>query len=193
MKKWKAARVPADFYNNVQKDAGILLKSFDISNPVEPNDEDIITPTTGGISITCAPETQDMYEDIDNVPNNTAEGKDITGWTVTMSTTAIGVTADVIALALGASETGLDGGISPRGTYDIADFKDVYWVGDMADSSKLLCAVIKNAVSTGGFSLQTSKNAKGQLSLELTGHIKLNEQDIIPAEFYILEKADEEE
>ena len=193
MKKWKATRVPADFYNNVQKDAGILLKTFDISNPIEPNDEDIITPTTGGISITCVPETQDMYEDIDNVPNNTAEGKDITGWTVTMSTTAIGVTADVIALALGASETGLDGGISPRRTYEITDFKDVYWIGDMADSSKLLCAVIKNAVSTGGFSLQTSKNGKGQLSLELTGHTKLNEQEVVPAEFYILEKVDEEE
>jgi hypothetical protein len=193
MKRWKAARVSADFYNNVQKDAGILLKTFDVSNPVEPKDEDIITPTTGGFSIACVPETQDIYEDIDNVPNNTAEGKDITGWTVTASTTAIGVTEDVIALSLGASETNLNGGISPRRTYEITDFKDLYWIGDMANSSKLLCAVIKNAVSTGGFSLQTSKNGKGQLALELTGHTKLNEQEIIPAEFYILEKVDDEE
>lgn len=191
MAKWKATRVSADFYNNVQKDAGILLKSFDVSNPVEPKDEDIITPTTGGISISCVPETQDLYEDIDNVPNNTAEGKDITGWTVTASTTAIGVTEDTIALALGASEVGLDGGISPRRTYEITDFKDIYWIGDMADATKLLCAVIKNAVSTGGFSLQTSKNSKGQLALELTGHTKLNEQEVVPAEFYILEKVDE--
>lgn len=192
MAKWKATRVSADFYNNVQKDAGILLKSFDVSNPVEPKDEDIITPTTGGISISCVPETQDLYEDIDNVPNNTAEGKDITGWTVTASTTAIGVTEDTIALALGASEVGLDGGISPRRTYEITDFKDIYWIGDMADATKLLCAVIKNAVSTGGFSLQTSKNSKGQLALELTGHTKLNEQEVVPAEFYILEKVEEE-
>jgi hypothetical protein len=188
---WTATRVSADFYNNVQKDAGILLKTFDVSNPVEPADADIITPTTGGISITCVPETQDIYEDIDNVPNNTAEGKDITGWTITLSTTAIGVSADVIALALGASEVNEEGGIVPRRTYEIDDFKDVYWIGDMADKSKLLCAVIKNAVSTGGFSLQTSKNGKGQLALELTGHTKLNEQEIIPAEFYILEKVDE--
>lgn len=192
MAKWKATRVSADFYNNVQKDAGILLKSFDVSNPVEPKDEDIITPTTGGISISCVPETQDLYEDIDNVPNNTAEGKDITGWTVTASTTAIGVTEDTIALALGASEVGLDGGISPRRTYEITDFKDIYWIGDMADATKLLCAVIKNAVSTGGFSLQTSKNSKGQLALELTGHTKLNEQEVVPAAFYILEKVEEE-
>ena len=189
---WTATRVSADFYNNVQKDAGILLKNFDPTNPVEPLDADIITPTTGGISISCVPETQDLYEDIDNVPNNTAEGKDITGWTVTLSTTAIGVSEEVIALALGASETGTDNSIRPRRNYVIEDYKDIYWIGDMADSSKLLCAVIKNAVSTGGFSLQTSKNGKGQLSLELTGHTKLNEQEIIPAEFYMLTKVEEE-
>ena len=189
---WTATRVPADFYNSVQKDAGILLKTFDPANPIEPKDEDIITPTTGGISISCVPETQDLYEDIDNVPNNTAEGKDITGWTVTLSTTAIGVNEDTIALALGAYEVGTsDGSIKPRRNYKIEDYKDIYWVGDMADSTKLLCAVVKNAVSTGGFSLQTSKNGKGQLALELTGHTKLNEQEVVPAEFYVLEKVDE--
>lgn len=190
---WKATRVSADFYNSVQKEAGILLKTFDPANPIEPQDEDIITPTTGGISISCVPETQDLYEDIDNVPNNTAEGKDITGWTITMSTTAIGVDEEVIALALGASETGMDGAIKPRRNYEIADFKDIYWIGDMADPSKLLCAVIKNAVSTGGFSLQTTKNGKGQLALELTGHTKLNEQEVVPAEFYVLTKISSDE
>lgn len=193
MPKWKATRVSADFYNNVQKDAGILLKNFDPSNPVEPEDADIITPTTGGISISCVPETQDLYEDIDNVPNNTAEGKDITGWTITVSTTAIGVNEETIALSLGAHEIGLDGSVKPRRNYKIEDFKDIYWVGDMADETKLLCAVIKNAVSTGGFSLQTSKNGKGQLGLELTGHSKLNEQETVPAEFYVLTKVGDEE
>jgi hypothetical protein len=48
-------------------------------------------------------------------------------------------------------------------------------------------------VSTGGFSLQTSKNGKGQLGLELTGHSKLNEQDVVPAEFYVLTKVGDEE
>ena len=62
----------------------------------------------------------------------------------------------------------------------------------MADETKLLCAVIKKAVSTGGFSLQTSKNGNGQLALELTGHTKLDEQEIVPAEFYVLTKVEEE-
>ena len=188
---WKATRVSADFYNSVQKEAGILLDEFDVKNPVEPADENIITATTGGISISCVPETQDIFEDIDNVPNNTAEGKGITGWTVTLSTTAIGVNEKSIALALGASETGDNGGVSPRRNYKIDDFKTLYWVGDMADETKLLCVVIKNAVSTGGFSLQTTKNGKGQLSLEFTGHTRLDNQEEIPAEFYVLTKVEE--
>lgn len=188
---WKATRVSADFYNSVQKEAGILLNAFDVSNPVEPSDEQIITATTGGISISCVPETEDIFADIDNVPNNTAEGKNITGWNVSLSTTALETNEDTIALALGAYETGLDGGVLPRRNYKIDDFKTVYWIGDMADETKLLCAVVKNAVSTGGFSLQTSKNGKGQIALELTGHTKLNEQEIVPAEFYVLTKVEE--
>lgn len=189
---WKATRVSADFYNSVQKEAGILLNAFDVSNPVEPADEQIITATTGGISISCVPETEDIFADIDNVPNNTAEGKNITGWNVSLSTTALEANEDTIALALGAYETGLDGGVKPRRNYKIDDFKTIYWIGDMADETKLLCAVIKNAVSTGGFSLQTTKNGKGQVSLELTGHTRLNNQEEVPADFYVLTKVEEE-
>lgn len=187
---WNATRVSADFYNSVQKNAGVLLKNFDVSNPVEPNDEDIITATTGGMSISCVPETEDVFSDIDNVPNNTAEGKEITGWNVKLTTTAVNSDEEVISLALGAYETNENGGISPRKHYELADFKDIYWIGDMVDKTKLLCVVIKNAVSTGGFSLQTTKNGKGQISLELTGHTKLDNQDEIPAEFYVLTKVE---
>lgn len=188
---WKATRVSADFYNSVQKEAGILLNAFDVSNPVEPADEQIITATTGGISISCVPETEDIFADIDNVPNNTAEGKNITGWNVSLSTTALETNEDTIALALGAYETSVEGGVVPRRNYKIDDFKTIYWIGDMADETKLLCAVIKNAVSTGGFSLQTTKNGKGQHALELMGHARLNNQEEVPAEFYVLTKVEE--
>ena len=52
---------------------------------------------------------------------------------------------------------------------------------------------LKAALSTSGFSLQTTKNGKGQLALELTGHTKLNEQEIVPAEFYVLTKISSDE
>lgn len=188
---WSATKVSADFFNSIQKDAGILLNNYDIASPTEPQDEDLITETMGGITVSCVPETQDMFEDIDNVPNNTAEGKEITGWTVTLSTTAVRIDEKTIALSLGASETGVNSGISPRRNYKIEDFKTIYWIGDMADSTKLLCVKIDNAISTSGFSLKTSKNGKGELALELTGHTKLTSQDKIPIEFYVLTKSEE--
>lgn len=190
---WSAARVSADFYNSVQKEAGTLLKNFDVTNPKAPLDEDIITETMGGITISIVPETQDVFENIDNMPNNTAEGKEITGWNVTLSTTAVKVTEDVIALALGASEVGLNSGISPRRTYELTDFKPIYWIGDFANKTKLLVVKIDNAISTSGLRLKTEKNGKGQLSLEFTGHTKLNEQDKIPAEIYVLTKVEDDE
>ena len=44
-----------------------------------------------------------------------------------------------------------------------------------------------NALSTGGFSLQTTKNGKGQLSVTLTGHVSIDAQDDMPMEFYVKE------
>lgn len=41
-----------------------------------------------------------------------------------------------------------------------------------------------NALSTGGFSLQTTKNGKGQISLEITGHVSIEAQSVMPMEFY---------
>jgi hypothetical protein len=47
-----------------------------------------------------------------------------------------------------------------------------------------------NALSTSGFTLQTTKNGKGTVSLEITGHVSINAQDVVPMEFY---SSDEEE
>ena len=43
---------------------------------------------------------------------------------------------------------------------------------------------LKNALSSGGFTLQTTKNGKGQISVELTGHVSINEQTVMPMVFY---------
>lgn len=48
----------------------------------------------------------------------------------------------------------------------------------------MVAILLKNALSTGGFSLQTTKNGKGQISCELTGHVSIKAQDDMPMEFY---------
>ena len=80
-------------------------------------------------------------------------------------------------------ERSMTGKIVPNRTLAQTDFSDIWWVGDRADGGFVAVKMI-NALSTGGFSLQTTKNGKGQISIELTGHVSISAQDTMPMEFY---------
>lgn len=226
--------IPQDTFQELQLDAGILLNTFNPANP-SVTDTDIITATTGGITVACVPTYSDFGEDVDNCPNNTKELKHLDGWECTITTTALGTSPDAIRLALGAADvtdnssyalttdteiaagktyytrsgtspnytytavttpsaqslssyyekTG-SGKITPRADLAQTDFSDIWWVGDRADGG-MVAVQLKNALSTGGFSLQTTKNGKGQISLTLTGHVSINAQDVVPMVFYSAE------
>lgn len=182
--------IPENTFDNLQTDAGILLKAFDPDNPVAPSDADIITATTGGISVSCVPTYSDYGEDIDNVPNNMKELKHLDGWECRLSTTALGTSPELIKLQLGAADIEGTTKIVPRRDLEQTDFANLWWVGDKADGGLLAIKII-NALSTGGFSLQTTKNGKGQLTLELTGHVSINDQSTVPMVFYSMSGEDE--
>lgn len=73
--------------------------------------------------------------------------------------------------------------ITPRRDLKQTDFATIWWVGDRADGG-MVAVKLMNALSTGGLSLQTTKNGKGQVSIELTGHVSINAQDTMPMEWY---------
>lgn len=176
--------ISQDTFNEIQLDAGVLLTTFNPASPATPQDSDIICATTGGIQISCVPTYSDFGEDIDNCPNNTKELKHLDSWECTISTTAIGTSAESIRMALGAADvTAASGKITPRASIAQTDFSDLWWVGDKANGG-LVAVKLINALSTGGFSLQTTKNGKGQVSLELTGHVSISDQTTVPMEFY---------
>lgn len=185
---WKATRITADAAENMQVNAGLLLNTFDISNPEEPKDENIVCDTTGDFSITCTPETRDLFDDVNNAPTNTMEGKEITGWNCALSVTALSVTEETLKLSLGAFEVIDGGGVRPRSTYKVEDFKSLYWIGDMKEESKLFVVVMDNTVSTGGLSFTATNRGKGTLALTLTPHATIKDQNKVPMAFYILEK-----
>lgn len=191
---WKATRIRADAANEMQANAGLLLNKFDIKNPVRPADVDIICETTGDFSITCKPTTEDFFEDVNNAPTNTLEGKQIVGWECGLGVTALSVSAETLKLSLGAVDVGdEDKGFHPRSTYKVDDFKSLYWIGDMLDETKLFVVVMDNTVSTGGLSFTATNKGKGQLALELTPHATAKAPDKVPMAFYILEKTDGEQ
>ena len=178
----KFTKIPSATFQSLQLDAGVLLKNFDPETAAEPADEDIITATTGGINATCVPTYSDLGEDGDNVPINMKDLKHLDSWECKISTTGIGTSPELIRYALGAAD--VDGNkITPRRDLKQTDFANIWWVGDRADGG-MVAVKLMNALSTGGLSLQTTKNGKGQVSIELTGHVSINAQDTMPMEWY---------
>ena len=176
--------IPQDTFEAMQMDAGLLLKTFNPASPAAPADEAIITATTGGINVVCQPSYSDLGEDVDNCPNNTKEMKHLDSWDCRISTTALGTSAEAIKLALGAADIDSQTSkITPRRNLEQTDFSDIWWVGDRADGG-MVAIQLKNALSTEVFSLQTTKNGKGQIALTITGHVSINAQKVVPMVFY---------
>lgn len=180
-----ATRVSSDFFNSVILDAGILVKGWSPDDPTTITDDMIVCATTGGINPSCVPRYSDLFEDVDNAPNNTKEGLHLDGWDCSIGTTAVNQDLDAIRLALGAADIQANK-VIPRTYIEDEDFDDLAWLGDMADGSLAAC-VLKNALSTGGYSLQTGKNSKGTIPLTITGYASIANQQAVPMEFYVIE------
>lgn len=80
--------------------------------------------------------------------------------------------------------------IIPRRDLKTSDFVDVWWVGDYSnintgEGAGYAAIHLKRALATSGFNLQTTKNGKGQQSMELTGHYTITNQSDMPYEVYI--------
>jgi hypothetical protein len=181
----KFVKVSENAFKEIQLEAGLVLNTFDPSGTAEVADEHIVCATTGGIEIACKPTFTDYGEDIDNVPNNMLEFKEVDGWDCSIAFTALNASAEVIKLALGAADVS-GNKITPRFDMTTADAKDIWWVGERADGGFVACC-LKNAMSTEGLTLKTTKKGKGQLSCTLTGHVSISAQDVVPMEFYVQE------
>lgn len=179
-------KIPQNAFQALQLDAGVLLTTF---NPASPSitDSAILTATTGGLTIACVPTYSDFGEDVDNCPNNMKELKHLDGWDCSISTTSLDTSLELLRYTLGAADiTVASSKIAPRRDLKQSDFADLWWVGDKADGGFVAVKLI-NALSTGGFSLKTTKNGKGQISMTLTGHVSIADQDTMPMEFYSID------
>lgn len=179
------AKIPESTFEEMQFDAGILLNAFDPANP-SFEDSAIVCATTGGITVSCVPTFVDMGEDVDNCPNNMKELKQLDGYDCKMSFTSLNVSPGLIRMSLGCADIDSQntGKVVPRASLDQEDFKSaIWWVGDRTDGG-FVAVKLMNALSTAGFSLKTTKKNKGQVSCELTGHVSINAQDVVPMEFY---------
>ena len=178
-------KVSEDTFKEIQLEAGMILSDFDPASKADVEDAQIVCATTGGISIACKPTYTDYGADIDNVPNNMLEFKEVEEWDCSIGFTALNASASVIGLSLGVAD--VDGEkITPK-TGSVEKYaKDVWWVGERADGGLVACC-LKNALSADGLNLKTTKKGKGQLSCTLTGHVSIKAQNVVPMEFYVQE------
>lgn len=183
MEKLKFTELPADVFEKLQINAGILLKTF---NPTEATYErtNILGATTGGVNATCVPSYVDWGEDIDNCPKNTKELKHLESWECKMSGTMLTVDTAVCKSLLANADIEGDK-ITPRMSVNEADFTDIWYVCDYGADGGYIAICLKNALSSGGFSLQSTDAGKGQFAFEYTGHSTIADISKVPMEFYI--------
>lgn len=190
----KYTKIPTDTFKNLQLNAGVLLKSFDVETQTLAADS-IIGATSGGVSFTAVPSSIDFGEDIDNCPKNTKEMMHLDSWEAKMSGTFASVSKSLAKALVGAAD--LSGAkITPRNDFSEADFSDLWWVGDYSEVNEdgtstgkagFIAIHLLNSLSTGGFSIQSSDKGKGQFEFEFTGHYSMEDQDKVPFEVYIQE------
>ena len=187
----KYTKIHPNTFKRLGMNAGLVLRDFDVSDG-SYSQANMLGPSTGGINFTATPSFVDFGEDIDNCPKNTKELKQLEDWEVNMSGTFIAITPDV-AQSL-AALADIDGNnaahIIPRSTLAQSDFIDLWLVGDYSDvnsgtNAGFLAIHLMNALSTGGFQIQTADKEKMQFAFEFTGHFSLDAQDTVPFEIYV--------
>ncbi len=184
----KYTKIPETTFKNIQLNAGVLLSDF---NPETATvaDASIIGATTGGVNFTATPTFSDYGEDIDNCPKNMMELKKLDAWEISMSGTYVTVDANAVKALVGAADVS-GNKITPRNDVKLTDFTDVWWVGDYSDQNGetnggYVAIHMMNALSTGGFAIQSSDNGKGNFAFTYTAHYSMSAQDTVPFEVYV--------
>ena len=187
----KFTRIPETTFQELQLNAGILLSDFTPATGTA-EEADLLGATTGGVSFTATPTYSDFGEDIDNAPVNVKELKRLDSWEVTMSGTFVTIDTALAKKLIGAADIGSPDTtkVTPRNDLTDADFTDLWWVGDYSDKTGAtnggyVAVHMLNALSTGGFQIQSGNREKGQFAFEFTGHYSLTDQTVVPFEVYI--------
>ena len=187
----KYTKIPENTFQNIQLNAGVLLSSFTPSSATV-SEEAIIGATTGGINFTATPTYIDFGEDIDNCPKNMKELKKLDSWEAKCSGTFVTIDTAVAKSLIAAADIGTSDTtkVTPRNDLAQSDFDDIWIVGDYSDKNGdtnggFIAIHMMNALSTGGFQIQTADKAKGQFAFEYTAHYSMSAQSTVPFEVYV--------
>ena len=192
----KYTQIPVNTFQQLQMNAGYFAKNFNPADGAVEQD-DILGATSGGANITVTPSYVDLGEDIDNCPKNTKELKQLESWEIKGSGTLVTMSPEIARMFVGAADID-ETKITPRMTLSQSDFADIWLIGDYSDKNGaqnggFIAIHLINALSTGGFQIQTTDKAKGQFAFEFTAHQSIATPDVVPVEIYVKAGTDEAE
>lgn len=181
--------VNPEAFKEIVKGAGIVLSEYDPSAPGTVDKTKIICTTTGGIQVSAVDTYKDDGEDLDNVPSNMMEFKRRTGKECKISFTATTANADALKLYLGGANVS-GNKITPKMELETTDFLKKIWVVAKRGTSGAFAACLKNVLSDGGLSMQTTDDGNGKCTVSLLGHYSIDAQDEVPLELYVMDDVD---
>lgn len=179
----KYTRIAEDTFQKLQLNAGVLCTDFDVETG-EIEEENLIGATDGGVNFTVTPTFRDDAEGIDNAPTNLLEFKKLDDYAVTMSGTFKTLDTKLAKMLIGAG-TVSGNKVTANADLKAEDFTTIWWVGDYGDNDGFIAIKLNNALSTGGFQIQSANKDKGSFAFEFTGHRTLAAQTEVPFELYI--------
>ena len=162
---------------NLQLGAGIITTTYTKGGTI--NKENIISATRGGGSFTAVPTLRQI--EADGLPQNVKGMEVIDDYVVTLNTTLIEFTTDTLKMALPGAYLDTDNSIKCKHEIADAEYKDIYWVGDLADGTNIAIK-IKNALNNGGLNITISNKGEGTFALSLIGHYSLDKLNEPPFE-----------
>lgn len=196
----KYTRIPVNTFQKLQLNAGVVASDFDPKTG-EIDEGALIGATNGGVNFVATPTDSDFADGIDNAPPNMKELKHRDYWTATMSGNFVTVDVESCKRLIGGADIDLSDPthIIPRNDLLDEDFQDLWWIGDYSNvnmdgtengKAGFIAIHLMNALSTGGFQLQSANRDKGQFAFTFTGHYSLEDQDKVPFEVYIMDGED---
>lgn len=186
----KYTKVAADTFQKLSLNAGMLCKSFVPATGVVSG---ILGATSGGVNFNSNPTYVDFGEDIDNVPANTKQMKQLQSFDPTMSGTMLTIDAETAKMLVASADVDSNDAthVIPRTQLKLSDFEDVWWVGDYSDvntgvNAGFIAIHIMDALNVAGLQTQSGKNTKTTLPFEFHGHYDIEDEDQEPPfEIYV--------
>lgn len=184
-------QIPANTFKELMMNAAILATDFTPATG-EIGESGLIGATSGGVNFTTTTTYKDFGEDIDNCPKNTMELKRIESIEVKCSGTFVSINKDLAKRLMASADADSTDTtkLIPRNELKTADFQTIWIIGDYSDKNSeedggYVAIKLLNALSTGGFQIQTTDKEKGKFSFEFTGHYSIEAVNKVPYELYV--------